>query len=66
MPRKTEILTTEYRGVTPDGTVIAESKQRNTVKRKMRHYPDGDIQTRDLVGYYTPWTTSPEPKEDGK
>jgi hypothetical protein len=32
----------------------------------MRHYPDGDIQTRDLVGYYTPWTTSPEPKEDGK
>jgi hypothetical protein len=63
MPRKTEVIDTFYQGVTKDGRVVKTSKSRNTVKRFMRHHPDGEIQTRDLVGYYTPWTTSPEPKE---
>jgi len=64
MPRKTEIISTSYRGVAADGTVIKESKYRNTVKRAMRHHPDGVIEQHDLVGFYTPWTISPEPKED--
>jgi len=55
MPRKTETIHTEYRGVTADGEVIKESKFLNTVKRHMRTHPDGTIETRDLVGYYTPW-----------
>lgn len=67
MPRKTEKLDTYYRGVAkvknPDGTiddvVIKESKFLSTVQRYMRHYPDGVIETRDLVGYYTPWTPDP-------
>jgi len=25
----------------------------------MRAHPDGVIETRDLVGYYTPWTPDP-------
>jgi hypothetical protein len=66
MPRKTEIIDTFYQGVKADGTVVAESKFRNTVKRKMRHHPDGEIQERNLVGYFTPWTASPEPKEADK
>lgn len=67
MPRKTEVIETYYRGVSADGEVVKESKIRNTVKRHMRHHPAGEIQTRDLVGYYTPWTASPEaetPKDD--
>ena len=62
MPRKTEIIATEYRGLNADGEVIKESKSKTTVERHMRHHPDGEIQTRDLVGYYTPWT--PVTKED--
>jgi hypothetical protein len=33
----------------------------------MRHHPAGIIETRDLVGYYTPWTPAtaePQPKQD--
>jgi hypothetical protein len=30
----------------------------------MRAHPDGTIESRDLVGYYTPW--QPIPKEDSK
>ena len=64
MPRKTETLDTFYRGVAnvtnPDGTVdskvIKESKSKTTVERYMRHHPAGTIETRELVGYYTPWT----------
>lgn len=56
MPRKTETIETYYRGVAPDGEVVKESKFENAVKRAMRHYPDGEIETRDLVGYWTPWT----------
>ena len=66
MPRKTEIINTEYRGVAADGTVIKTSKYRNTVARAMRHHPAGTIETRDLVGYYTPWapaTANETPKE---
>jgi hypothetical protein len=63
MPRKTETIDTFYRGVAADGTVIKESKYRNTVARAMRHHPDGTIETRDLVGYYTPWTAETEPKD---
>lgn len=55
MPRKTEIIHTEYRGVSAEGEVLKESKSRNTVARIMRHHPAGSIETRDLVGYYTPW-----------
>lgn len=64
MPRKTETISTEYRGVAADGTVIKTSFSRKTVARYMRHHPDGVIETRDLVGYYTPWITAP--KEDTK
>jgi hypothetical protein len=63
MPRKTEIIDTFYQGVSADGEIIVESKFRNTVKRKMRHHPNGEIQERNLVGYYTPWTKSPEPEQ---
>jgi len=67
MPRKTEIISTEYRGVTAEGDVIKTSKYRNTVARAMRHHPAGIIETRDLVGYYTPWApataTEAEQKE---
>ena len=66
MPRKTEIIDTFYQGVNAAGEVIVESKFRNTVKRRMRHHPGGEIQQRDLVGYYTPWVKSDEPKEDDK
>lgn len=59
MPRKTETIHTEYRGVAADGTVVKESKFLNTVARYMRAHPDGTIETRDLVGYYTPWTPDP-------
>lgn len=62
MPRKTEIIETTYRGVAADGTVVKESKSRNTVKRFMRHHPTGTIEQHDLVGYYTPWEPSPEPE----
>lgn len=68
MPRKTEIISTEYRGVAADGTIIKESKYRNTVARAMRHHPAGIIESRNLVGYYTPWTPATaetdEPKAD--
>jgi hypothetical protein len=69
MPRKTETIHTEYRGVAADGKVVKESKSRTTVARYMRHHPAGVIETRQLVGYYTPWTVAtaepqPEPKED--
>jgi hypothetical protein len=64
MPRKTEIIDTFYRGVAADGEVIKESKSKTAVERPMRHHPDGTIETRDLVGYFTPWT--PVPKEDPK
>jgi hypothetical protein len=67
MPRKTETIDTFYRGVTAEGEVIKESKNRNTVARVMRHHPAGIIETRDLVGYYTPWTPAtaePQPKQD--
>lgn len=63
MPRKTEKISTEYRGVAADGSIVKTSKFRNTVARAMRHHPDGRIETRDLVGYYTPWTPAPEPKQ---
>ncbi len=69
MPRKTEKISTEYRGVTADGSIVKTSKFRNTVARAMRHHPDGVIEQHDLVGFYTPWTLSPEPetpKEDSK
>jgi hypothetical protein len=74
MPRKTERIETYYRGVAkvtnPDGTVdqvvIKESRFLNTVKRYMRAYPDGTIEQRDLVGYYTPWTADPVLMERGK
>jgi hypothetical protein len=59
MPRKTEKLDTFYRGIAADGTVVKESKFLNTVQRYMRAHPDGTIETRDLVGYYTPWTPDP-------
>ena len=59
MPRKTEVIETFYRGVAADGTVIKESKYLRTVQRYMRAHPDGVIETRDLVGYYTPWTPDP-------
>lgn len=62
MPRKTETIETFYRGVAPDGTVVKESKSKTTVARYMRHHPQGTIETRDLVGYYTPWTPVSEPK----
>ena len=62
MPRKTEKIRTEYRGVDADGETVKESTSRKTVERYMRHHPAGRIETRDLVGYYTPWT--PEQKED--
>lgn len=64
MPRKTETIETYYRGVTADGEVIKESKFKNAVGRAMRHHPDGVIETRDLVGYYTPWTKAED--ETGK
>lgn len=64
MPRKTEVIATYYRGVTADGEIVKESKSKSTVERYMRHHPTGEIQTRDLVGYYTPWT--PVPKEGPK
>lgn len=64
MPRKTEVIATYYRGVSADGEVIKESKSFTTVERPMRHHPQGTIETRDLVGYYTPWT--PVTKEDPK
>lgn len=64
MPRKTERIQTYYRGVTADGKVVKESLSRKTVVRYMRHHPNGVIEERDLVGYYTPWAASPEPKED--
>jgi hypothetical protein len=62
MPRKTETIHTEYRGLTADGQVVKESRYLNTVKRYMRPHPDGVIEQRDLVGYYTPWT--PTKKDD--
>lgn len=65
MPRKTETIHTEYRGVSADGEVLKESKSRNTVARVMRHHPAGTIEERDLVGYYTPWTKS-EPEQKDK
>lgn len=67
MPRKTETIETHYRGVTPDGEVVKESKFKNAVVRAMRHYPDGEIESRDLVGYYTPWAkveTGEKPEGD--
>ena len=59
MPRKTEVIDTYYRLVDADGDVVKESKYLNTIRRYQRHYPDGTIETRDLVGYYTPWTPDP-------
>ena len=64
MPRKTERIDTYYRGIAADGTVIKESKFLTTVTRHMRHHPTGTIESRDLVGYYTPWT--PIEKDKGK
>jgi hypothetical protein len=64
MPRKTERIETYYRGLDRDGNVVKESKFLNTVQRYMRAHPDGTIESRDLVGYYTPW--QPIPKEDSK
>lgn len=64
MPRKTEIIETYYRGLAADGSIIKESKSKATVERYMRHHPNGVIETRQLVGYYTPWT--PATKEDPK
>ena len=64
MPRKTEIIETYYRGVAADGSIVKESKSKTAVERYMRHHPAGTIETRDLVGYYTPWT--PVTKEDPK
>jgi hypothetical protein len=66
MPRKTEKIATYYRGVAADGAVVKESISRKTVARYMRHHPAGTIETRDLVGYYTPWTPAPEPKDTDK
>ena len=66
MPRKTEVIDTYFQGVNAAGEVIIESKFRNTVKRKMRHHPDGEIQQRNLVGYFTPWVKSPEPEPEKK
>jgi len=64
MPRKTEKIDTFYRGVDADGEVVKESKSKKTVERYMRHHPEGCIETRDLVGYYTPWTeVTPETKQ---
>jgi hypothetical protein len=56
MPRKTERIETYYRGLTADGELVKESKFLNTVQRYMRAHPDGSIDQRDLVVYYTPWT----------
>ena len=56
MPRKTEVIQTEYRGISADGQVVKESKSKTTVDRYMRHHPNGTIESRDLVGYYTPWS----------
>jgi hypothetical protein len=67
MPRKTETIATYYRGITAEGEVIKESASRKTVARYMRHHPAGTIETRQLVGYYTPWapaTAEPQPKPD--
>lgn len=64
MPRKTETIATYYRGIAADGTLIKESKSLTAVQRYMRHHPDGTIETRDMVGYYTPWT--PMPKQADK
>ena len=64
MPRKTEVIETTYRGVSAEGEVVKESKSRTTVERYMRHHPDGTIESRELVGYYTPW--APVTKEDPK
>ena len=64
MPRKTEVIETTYRGVSAEGEVVKESKSRTTVERYMRHHPNGVIEARELVGYYTPWT--PVTKEDPK
>jgi hypothetical protein len=55
MPRKTETIDTFYRGLTADGELVKESRFLNTVKRYMRTHPNGTIEQRDLVGYYTPW-----------
>lgn len=65
MPRKTETIETYYRGVTADGEVIKESKFRNAVERSMRHHPDGKIESRDLVGYYTPWAAVETSNREG-
>jgi hypothetical protein len=66
MPRKTETIATYYRGLTADGELVKESRFLNTVKRYMRVHPDGVIETRDLVGYYTPWTLDPILMEHAK
>lgn len=63
MPRKTETIATYYRGVSAGGETIKESKSRAAVERYMRHHPEGTIETRDLVGYYTPWTPVTETTE---
>jgi hypothetical protein len=64
MPRKTEIIETIYRGVAADGEIVKESKSKTTVERYMRHHPQGTIETRHLVGYYTPWTPVETKKAD--
>ena len=56
MPRKTETIDTYYRGITADGQLVKESKYLTTIQRHMRHHPNGTIEKRELVGYYTPWT----------
>lgn len=55
MPRKIETIRTEYRAVDGDGETVKESTSQKTAERYLRHRPDGTIETRDLIGYYTPW-----------